>query len=575
MSKLECLPNEILIEIFEKYFNGLDIFCKYFNKFNQRFNWIFLQCRKLNMNLIDSRSDEFRYCVDHLLTTYENRITRLVLSDCETPGQVKLFLQKFPSFQRFQQLNSLYIHCTDPTIDSNQFQNAIFSLTNTNVRKLTVKIASKTRFSSNETFISGIFSIKSLKSLSLSFDGENPHLNLSFSTQLNLEHLILIGIECLSPTFNSLYRHSPRLRTLHISVIALPVQLNTISLQFEPLLQLESLVLHINYQFYIDDLSLYLSNFPSLKSLQINGPIELISSNSWQQLFNHYLPNLKYFTYKTNLSRLKFYQTFNAEGVDAFSDLKNDFHVIFGKHESHGFHKRIKERLRRREDHVHYFDESHRSLLQWWCIPTDQIDKTVSHLSLSNQTSLFSSKIYFDNVKVLEIFNLNADLISWITKSINCSRVDELTVSLCDEQPSILNSLLKMMTNVRLLDINYDYLSEISEETCPHLKCLDISDEIHRFHEEDLIRIARLFPTLEHLLINTNDLFNVPLINEHFHHLRTLTFRIPEKYFHRLADFKEDSQIPFLYQIELNWIKIWIDQSTFDKSFWQNFSFKN
>ncbi len=45
-SKLESLPNEILVEIFEKYMNGVDILIAFAHHQNQRIDSIISQCSR-------------------------------------------------------------------------------------------------------------------------------------------------------------------------------------------------------------------------------------------------------------------------------------------------------------------------------------------------------------------------------------------------------------------------------------------------------------------------------------------------------------------------------------------------
>jgi hypothetical protein len=73
--------------------------------------------------------------------------------------------------------------------------------------------------------------------------------------------------------------------------------------------------------------------------------------------------------------------------------------------------------------------------------------------------------------------------------------------------------------------------------TFDHLKSLDISLKPHPYNEKVMIAIAQIFPGIEHLTINTADLYNISLLNTHLPNLRSLTFRIIDRYFQRLAEF--------------------------------------
>ncbi|CAF1097596.1 unnamed protein product [Adineta steineri] len=127
LSKLESLPNEILLDLFEKCIDGIDIFVAFIHQFNSRFDALLSQCQQLYFNFIGCRLDNFRFCI-HLLPNYLNKITGLALSERGAPGQINMFLKYFPSFTPFKQLRSLYIHCSAEYIHSNHVENAILSL---------------------------------------------------------------------------------------------------------------------------------------------------------------------------------------------------------------------------------------------------------------------------------------------------------------------------------------------------------------------------------------------------------------------------------------------------------------
>ena len=68
VSKLESLPNEVLIDIFEKYINGVDILIAFRYQQNQRFDALISQCQRFHFNFLYCRKDYFRFCIG-LLTS--------------------------------------------------------------------------------------------------------------------------------------------------------------------------------------------------------------------------------------------------------------------------------------------------------------------------------------------------------------------------------------------------------------------------------------------------------------------------------------------------------------------------
>ncbi|CAF0803386.1 unnamed protein product [Adineta steineri] len=226
---------------------------------------------------------------------------------------------------------------------------------------------------------------------------------------------------------------------------------------------------------------------------------------------------------------------------------------------------------------VSRYDSRHLPVVKWQTTPERILDdhnhclSTITRLRLSSMPCFSSRKNYFKNITFLALYNLNIALVEWIITYINCSRITELVIILSNKQPKAINTLLKHMSNIRPLKIDFDQLildQGVSIEKTTHLKRLDLSNEPHPFREKDIATIAQFFPCLEHLVINTVDLHNIPLMKIYLPKLRSLSFRVNN--FVQLFDSHPfQHSIPFVFQPESNLIKIWVDQTTFDKVFWQ------
>ncbi|CAF4439641.1 unnamed protein product [Adineta steineri] len=110
------------------------------------------------------------------------------------------------------------------------------------------------------------------------------------------------------------------------------------------------------------------------------------------------------------------------------------------------------------------------------------------------------------------------------------------------------------------------------------MKYLDISVSKHNFNEEDIMMISQLFPRIEHLIINTNMLANVSLIENYIPHLCSLTSNIIDESFRRYKSYerklwvdnlRQKFQVSFQFAID-NGMTIWIDQAALNESYWQN-----
>jgi hypothetical protein len=114
----------------------------------------------------------------------------------------------------------------------------------------------------------------------------------------------------------------------------------------------------------------------------------------------------------------------------------------------------------------------------------------------------------------------------------------------------------------------------VGHDNC--LTLLDISSDRHSFNEEVLVIIGKLFPKIEHLIINTRDLRNVPLLQIYLPRLRSLTFKnIDGRKSSPWDDYAEGSldedlrrQTQFLFQREKARITVWIDKAALKESFW-------
>lgn len=142
LSKLESLPNEILVDIIEKYINGTDILTTFTYQLNQRFDTLITGCHRLRFNFIQCRMDHFRFCMG-LFPAYMGQIEELALSERDTPGQIHAFLSFFPSFKPFKRLRKIYIHYDHQAVDWNMMKRALLSLRDTSIESLLIQIQEK------------------------------------------------------------------------------------------------------------------------------------------------------------------------------------------------------------------------------------------------------------------------------------------------------------------------------------------------------------------------------------------------------------------------------------------------
>jgi hypothetical protein len=124
----------------------------------------------------------------------------------------------------------------------------------------------------------------------------------------------------------------------------------------------------------------------------------------------------------------------------------------------------------------------------------------------------------------------------------------------------------------QLSDNQFGYLRE-----CNKLKFVDLSSDSHDFDERHIFIIANMFPNIEHLVINTRDLRNVPILQTYLPRLRSLTFVSTEQNKRSLFDDYGEEMVnenlrrktKFLFQRKGVWVTVWIDQAALQDSYWQ------
>jgi hypothetical protein len=217
LSKLESLPNEILTDIIEKYINGVDVLKALSYQLNRRFDALISQCQRLHFNFIQCHKNDFRLCMD-LLPAYIDKIEELAISEEHAPGQVSAFLKNFPSFAPFERLRTLYFHFDGDTVDSEMLITALLSLSSIAINSLTITVMNSDFTTSMKTIISTLFSLKTLKRISLVSDEIYFEWDDVLSTPSNIEYMTIYGLCCKSGDLPYICQFTPHLKYLEIYV---------------------------------------------------------------------------------------------------------------------------------------------------------------------------------------------------------------------------------------------------------------------------------------------------------------------------------------------------------------------
>ncbi|CAF0961539.1 unnamed protein product [Rotaria sordida] len=311
LSKLESLPNEILIDIIEKYINGIDLLRAFTFQLNQRFNALITQCQRLRFDFIQCHKDDFRFCMG-LLPAYIDKIQELAISEQDTPGQVYAFLSFFPSFELFKQLRTLYFHFNGEGINWNIVERALNSLSKIRIDSLSINAMETDDKALLENVIINLFGLKSLKRFSLRSKMRSINWADLKKVSSNIEHLTISGINFEFEDLQYIFKCAPSLKYLDVELIDkiyfhYNEKKERAKKNILPMLTLHTLVLYFEQDssITIDMLAKYFNAMPVLKRLEIKAHNEILDGNVWKMLLETSLPLLNHFTLRTTTSRVQ------------------------------------------------------------------------------------------------------------------------------------------------------------------------------------------------------------------------------------------------------------------------------
>jgi hypothetical protein len=223
----------------------------------------------------------------------------------------------------------------------------------------------------------------------------------------------------------------------------------------------------------------------------------------------------------------------------------------------------------------------------FWTIPQRCVTNNrllmdhLTTLSVSGISSILPTQFKLNNVKHLKVDHLNSSLFRWITTYINLSNLTELMIPHLETENDQINSLLAQAENISSFQINFNQLfSEHSARIGEYnsIRRLDISVAKHPFRQEDILVLARLFPSIEHLRIYPINLDTVPLLNVYLPKIHSLTLKFLDSDFRTFGShlgrpwhnpWRYHKQ--FLFQCTDRSITIWIDEAAFKDPFWRWF----
>ena len=584
-STLESLPNEILIEIIEKYINGIDVVLAFNHQLNSRFDGLIARCQRLRFNFVQCRKDDFRVCVG-LLPAYLNAIGHLALSDYRTPGEIYAFLSFHPEFTVFKQLRSLSIRFNAAVTDSRLVESALRSLTMTNIQNLSIEGTNTSSMGSLNETIGEIFHITTLKRLYLSLDLTEFSWSFLVDASLNIEHLTLHGMNCQLEDMAFICRTARRLMYLNVSLLEIyrwrshsRRKLNEPSV---PLSKVQTLILTFerNYSIELANLADCIRSMPSLKHLEVRGAENLVDSISWQALIETSLPLLTHFTLWILSSPEVIAKL--PETLESFQSpfwvAKHNFNFIITEHvvlDSGDLSDRIY-----RDRIVNYVQP----VAQMWIAPNRQpkngvtVIKMISKLLLTSVSNYEIHHRYYPCVNSLELLSLDSALLTCVKQCVSPSQIKEVTLSNSITDTQNVSALLAHLSGIHSLTMSFNLLELVGENSLAKpmasVKSLDISIVEHEFNESAMRLIADRFPCLEHLKMNTRTVSYVPRLRAFLLHLFSLTLKFEydgsatDTYLSIQSHASIRNNADFFFQRETDFLIIWVDLAALEDRFW-------
>ena len=586
VSQLESLPNEILKDILEKYIDGVDIINAFAFQLNRRFDALIIQSRRLRFNFRRCHKDHFRLCLG-LLSAYANKIEQLTLAEQFTPGQIHAFLSLYPSFGVFKHLRKLYLQADVNTVDPMLLENAVHSLSNTALHTLTITISASNSYSLQNT-IREIFYNKTLKKLSINCYFPQGNWNCLKDISSNIQYLALQGTVCECADLQHIFRCAPDLR--YFKIILGPYGFytgetsnlfDTNSVTQMPMLHTAAFKLVRSDEKIRNQLKMYFECMPSLRHLEINIGDLSSDMDAWEALIQTSLSSLHSFFLEVSLLRIT---DKNVSDVLAITETS-----FWTKKERFNFIIKdlLGSRGRRFKTMATYeldADSQDSAIFRWDTKPKMSNYSTVlnriSKLYLFPESHSLTQDHYLNHLTHLFVDNLNDQLLTFIITHINCSRIQHLDIS-STIGSDLIFPLVHSATNIRSLRLNlrqlYDELDGY-QTIYPTVQSLDISSDQHSFSENVIFMIRRMFPNLEHLVIFTKHLQNVPMLETYFPRLRSLTFHSVEfnslasydSYEEKLFDRSLRERTKFFFERDENLVTVWIDQAALRNSYWKN-----
>jgi len=430
----ECLPNELLFDIFE-LLNSIELI-QTFSNLNTRLNRllsIYLKHYPINFRSISSQRNFDSICQNsiQLLT---NQIHSISLSnDDQTPN----LPTKFLSYQlSFDHLHSLTLHSIHSFAILNEFL--------TNFSRLTHLYLVQCGYYLNKTnllhLINKIWSMSKL--VHCQFDcfsiGQMNFPRMS-TISYSIEYFSMKNLHCDFTDLGHIVQHTPNLREFHPNIECV-FQTEQIYLNFDNLTNLNLIFNGSKYSF-----EKLVEKLPNLHQLKIQFEHIVLNGDEWEKIVQNHLQLLK---------SLSFKMTLECHDEIELDQLIESFRTQFWLEQRQWFircdwfasNTCLYTLPYAFDEYIYSKNYQSKSTCDFWIY--DQVKKLII------ETNSYSYRAQFPNVRQL-ILNCSFDE-SIRTDLINFKRISSLEVIIRNDiQLNILKSLIQLMTKLYSLKIHF------------------------------------------------------------------------------------------------------------------------
>ena len=564
LSKLETLPNEILIDLLTNYVDPIDVLIIFGANLNERFNSLVHQCKLKNIDLTNMNKKDFDNCLNRLII-YSNQIKSLSLSEY-LPNSINIFLSIFPTFDQFENLFELNLYFNGTNFEKQTFLNFLKCLSKINVHTLKIELIDGQHSYLLMNNCCEYLNQKNLRRVVLDINSYPDQWNFNELTECSIEYLTIIGGGCTFNHFEKILFSCQNLFYLNIRVTSNSMNNDNPSIDIQSLTKLRYLIIHCYESqgpIEIDSFIPYLSKMNHLYQFKlITLKRDYIHGFIWEKFLESSLPLLKKFTlilYSYFVPADFSHETIIESFLTPFWMNKKHLNIYRGISQWNNYKKFL----------LSFYPIERKNFNNW------SLNQNSNSNSLSEMDNLIINEYYpipstyqkLNFVKFIQMNCLDENTFQWIMYSIHLNVIIQLNCINITSNIHYLRSLLLEMNSLNHLIINSKQLIELNQKI-KSIEKLNLSFKKHSFDEKDILFLSNLYPNLQHIQINPFNYHSIHLLKKSFSKLITLTYPIDDFTFQLNLFLKNKDKTTFQYQCRNESVTIWIDQNTFDDPFW-------